>query len=1087
VTASLQNNAANTTDTSQTHPHKGWREVQSLVWLGIGLYLFIALATYSPLDPGWSTLSSDTLAVSNSAGVAGAWLSDLFFSFLGKAAFLLPLFCVFEVLAIWRSEKLAFKAWFRWLAEILLLVSTSGLCALHSVELSETIQNAAGGIIGLELAQAMLHSFGLLNSTLLLGGVILLNGTLVTGFSWARVLEILGYAPYALLLKAKASYHQKTKEYQAHQQQQQALQQTAKQVEENFNLNITNHKVQAQIQPTERVEPSLHDLPILENESRTTPALGDTPQVLDELNQALAGFTQEMAVITPEMLAAAQAELPKLEIPIEELEDKIDEPTTSVLSEQNKLQQSQDLLTAEFGALLDDYPTLDNTPSHQINHQRLDEVNEQDILVQAYDTSIAVIEPEIDIPVVQSVMVEKVVEPESLPTIATVQKMEEKIAVEIEQPLLSDIETLAVVAQEPLIALEQEIVDSVIQLEPLVVAPIIEQTTAMTDTEIAKIAEIDSTEIESTGVDTAKPRMRMLAETTHSLENPPELAPTPPIEKVSELAAFNNLSDDDLDELIAAQAVEPPPLAAITPSAAIAQAMVAKPLLAAAPKNLSTLPSLDLLEKPDTNRKAGFTPEQLERLSRLLEIKLKEFNVEAKVVEAFPGPVVTRFEVDLAAGVKVSKITNIAKDLARSMAMISVRVVEAILGKTVIGIEVPNENRQIVRFREILDTPVYQEKESPITMALGKDISGLPMVADMARMPHLLVAGTTGSGKSVGVNAMILSILYKATPDEVRLILIDPKMLELSIYDKIPHLLTPVVTDMKDAANALRWSVAEMERRYKIMAAVGVRNLAGYNTKLKEAEERGENILDPLWKKEDSGLMDSPPRLQPLPFIVIVIDEFADMMMVVGKKVEELIARIAQKARAAGIHLILATQRPSVDVITGLIKANVPSRIAFQVSSKIDSRTILDQGGAEQLLGHGDMLFQPIGSNLPVRIHGAFVSDDEVHRVCDHWRSCGEPNYIEEILQEYNDDGTPAKGATGGMGDEDVDAEQDVLYDDAVAFVLETRRASISFVQRKFKIGYNRAARLIEAMEMAGLVSSMQGNGTREVLVPNHE
>ena len=1087
MTASLQNNAANTTDTSQTHPHKGWREVQSLVWLGIGLYLFIALATYSPLDPGWSTLSSDTLAVSNSAGVAGAWLSDLFFSFLGKAAFLLPLFCVFEVLAIWRSEKLAFKAWFRWLAEILLLVSTSGLCALHSVELSETIQNAAGGIIGLELAQAMLHSFGLLNSTLLLGGVILLNGTLVTGFSWARVLEILGYAPYALLLKAKASYHQKTKEYQAHQQQQQALQQTAKQVEENFNLNITNHKVQAQIQPTERVEPSLHDLPILENESRTTPALGDTPQVLDELNQALAGFTQEMAVITPEMLAAAQAELPKLEIPIEELEDKIDEPTTSVLSEQNKLQQSQDLLTAEFGALLDDYPTLDNTPSHQINHQRLDEVNEQDILVQAYDTSIAVIEPEIDIPVVQSVMVEKVVEPESLPTIATVQKMEEKIAVEIEQPLLSDIETLAVVAQEPLIALEQEIVDSVIQLEPLVVAPIIEQTTAMTDTEIAKIAEIDSTEIESTGVDTAKPRMRMLAETTHSLENPPELAPTPPIEKVSELAAFNNLSDDDLDELIAAQAVEPPPLAAITPSAAIAQAMVAKPLLAAAPKNLSTLPSLDLLEKPDTNRKAGFTPEQLERLSRLLEIKLKEFNVEAKVVEAFPGPVVTRFEVDLAAGVKVSKITNIAKDLARSMAMISVRVVEAILGKTVIGIEVPNENRQIVRFREILDTPVYQEKESPITMALGKDISGLPMVADMARMPHLLVAGTTGSGKSVGVNAMILSILYKATPDEVRLILIDPKMLELSIYDKIPHLLTPVVTDMKDAANALRWSVAEMERRYKIMAAVGVRNLAGYNTKLKEAEERGENILDPLWKKEDSGLMDSPPRLQPLPFIVIVIDEFADMMMVVGKKVEELIARIAQKARAAGIHLILATQRPSVDVITGLIKANVPSRIAFQVSSKIDSRTILDQGGAEQLLGHGDMLFQPIGSNLPVRIHGAFVSDDEVHRVCDHWRSCGEPNYIEEILQEYNDDGTPAKGATGGMGDEDVDAEQDVLYDDAVAFVLETRRASISFVQRKFKIGYNRAARLIEAMEMAGLVSSMQGNGTREVLVPNHE
>ncbi|HNB19187.1 MAG TPA: DNA translocase FtsK, partial [Agitococcus sp.] len=564
-----------------------------------------------------------------------------------------------------------------------------------------------------------------------------------------------------------------------------------------------------------------------------------------------------------------------------------------------------------------------------------------------------------------------------------------------------------------------------------------------------------------------------------------EIAPT--LAQAIPDAALISLEQDLMDDVVFDDDEDfvEPAKPVVTPAQAINQALAAPPTGKYWQPTMD-LPSLELLEKPDLNRKAGFTPEQLERLSRLLEIKLKEFNVDAKVVDALPGPVITRFEVDLAAGVKVSKITNIAKDLARSMAMVSVRVVEAILGKTVIGIEVPNENRQIVRFKEILDTPVYQEKESPITMALGKDISGLPMVADLARMPHLLVAGTTGSGKSVGVNAMILSILYKAKPEEVRLILIDPKMLELSIYDKIPHLLTPVVTDMKDAANALRWSVAEMERRYKLMAAVGVRNLAGFNTKLRDAEARGENILDPLWKKEDSGLQDAPPRLEPMPFIVIVIDEFADMMMIVGKKVEELIARIAQKARAAGIHLILATQRPSVDVITGLIKANVPSRIAFQVSSKIDSRTILDQGGAEQLLGHGDMLFQPIGSNLPVRIHGAFVSDDEVHRVCDHWRSCGEPNYVDEILEDYNDDGTPAKGATGGMGDEDADAEQDVLYDDAVAFVLETRRASISFVQRKFKIGYNRAARLIEAMEMAGLVSSMQSNGTREVLVPNN-
>jgi S-DNA-T family DNA segregation ATPase FtsK/SpoIIIE len=552
-----------------------------------------------------------------------------------------------------------------------------------------------------------------------------------------------------------------------------------------------------------------------------------------------------------------------------------------------------------------------------------------------------------------------------------------------------------------------------------------------------------------------------------------------PIVEVDDVFDDLDLDEDELDlPLPSIAPVIPAPIVVAPPPVAIVNK---------ADNPLSRLPSLDLLEKPDVNRKAGFTPEQLERLSRLLEIKLREFNIDAKVVDALPGPVVTRFEVDPAPGVKVAKISSIAKDLARSMAMIAVRVVEVIPGKTVIGIEVPNENRQIVRLHEILSAPVYQERESPVTMALGKDISGKPVAADMARMPHLLVAGTTGSGKSVGVNAMILSILYKATPDEVRLILIDPKMLELSIYDKIPHLLTPVVTDMKDAANALRWCVAEMERRYKIMSAVGVRNLAGFNAKLDEYEAKGENILDPLWKKEEAALLENAPRLQKMPFIVVVIDEFADMMMIVGKKVEELIARIAQKARAAGIHLILATQRPSVDVITGLIKANVPSRIAFQVSSKIDSRTILDQGGAEQLLGHGDMLFQPVGTNIPERIHGAFVSDDEVHRVCDDWRSRGEPNYIDAILEDYTDDGVPAKGVSGGMGDETADAEQDVLYDDAVAFVLETRRASISFVQRKFKIGYNRAARLIEAMELAGLVSSMQSNGQREVLVPHNE
>lgn len=497
------------------------------------------------------------------------------------------------------------------------------------------------------------------------------------------------------------------------------------------------------------------------------------------------------------------------------------------------------------------------------------------------------------------------------------------------------------------------------------------------------------------------------------------------------------------------------------------------------------LPQIALLDEPEQNRRRGYSTETLEALSRLLELKLREFNVDAAVVAVHPGPVITRFEIQPAPGVKVARISNIAKDLARSLAVVSVRVVEVIPGKSVVGIEIPNENREMVRLSEVLSSVEYDSKESPITLALGKDIGGKPVVADLAKMPHLLVAGTTGSGKSVGVNAMLLSVLFKSTPDQVRMIMIDPKMLELSVYDGIPHLLTPVVTDMKEAANALRWSVGEMERRYKLMASLGVRNLSGFNKKVEDAIKAGTPIPDPLWKPQDTALQEEPPTLTKLPYIVVVVDEFADMMMVVGKKVEELIARIAQKARAAGIHLILATQRPSVDVITGLIKANIPTRIAFQVSSKIDSRTILDQGGAEQLLGQGDMLYLPPGTSLPERVHGAFVADEEVHRVCDHWRAFGPADYIEEILEGTYEVGD---GGRGSFDDEDGgDAEQDALYDQAVAFVMETRRPSISYVQRKFKIGYNRAARLIEAMEAAGVVSSMQTNGQREVLVPNRE
>jgi S-DNA-T family DNA segregation ATPase FtsK/SpoIIIE len=501
--------------------------------------------------------------------------------------------------------------------------------------------------------------------------------------------------------------------------------------------------------------------------------------------------------------------------------------------------------------------------------------------------------------------------------------------------------------------------------------------------------------------------------------------------------------------------------------------------------SVGDLPPINLLDEWANNQKFGYSAEALEAMSRLLEIKLKDFGIDIDVVAINPGPVITRFEVQPAAGVKVSRISNLVKDLARSLAVPSLRVVEVIPGKTVIGIEIPNEKKELIFLGQVLSSPEFDNARSPISMALGHDIGGSPVVVDLARMPHLLVAGTTGSGKSVGINAMILSLLFKSTPQQVRMIMIDPKMLELSVYDGIPHLLTPVITDMKDAANGLRWCVAEMERRYKLMSTLGVRNLAGFNKKVSDAARAGTPLLNPLWRPDPLLALDEQTReeLEELPVIVVIVDELADMMMVVGKKVEELIARIAQKARAAGIHLILATQRPSVDVLTGLIKANIPTRLSFMVQSKIDSRTILGEGGAEQLLGHGDMLFLPPGGGVAQRVHGAFVSDDEVHRVVADWKSRGEPSYIDSITSDSAGAGVPGLGVES-EDEEGNPEEDDALYDEAVRFVTESRKASISAVQRKLRIGYNRAARMIEAMEMAGVVTEMSSNGNREVLAP---
>ncbi len=504
------------------------------------------------------------------------------------------------------------------------------------------------------------------------------------------------------------------------------------------------------------------------------------------------------------------------------------------------------------------------------------------------------------------------------------------------------------------------------------------------------------------------------------------------------------------------------------------------PLFHTSSKKGGGIPPLAILNDPKPI-KAGYSKSALEAMSQQLELKLLDFGIEIQVESVHPGPVITRFEILPAPGVKVSQITSLAKDLARSLSVTSVRVVEIIPGKSVMGLEIPNEYRELVVLSEILRSKSFDDSHSPLTLALGKDISGKAVVADLAKMPHLLVAGTTGSGKSVAINAMLLSLLYKATPDEVRLILIDPKMLELNVYEGIPHLIAPVVTDMKEAANALRWCVGEMERRYKLMAALGVRNISGYNKKVSEAKNAGNPIKDPLFDKNLLLLNPDaePELLEKLPFIVVVVDEFADMIMVVGKKVEELIARLTQKARASGIHLLLATQRPSVDVITGLIKSNIPTRIAFQVSSKVDSRTILDQMGAETLLGHGDMLYLPPGTSIPERIHGAFVDDNEVHAVVKEVKKIGGPNYILSVLEESSVPVLPGESSTDSSA-----TEADPLYDEAVAVVTETRKASISYVQRRLKIGYNRAARMIEEMEASGVVSMVQSNGSREVLAP---
>ncbi|AXI02165.1 DNA translocase FtsK [Aquirhabdus parva] len=931
----------------------------------IGVYLLVATVTYTPFDPGWTHLSSDTQKVTNATGVAGAWLADLLYGFWGRAALFLPFLVLIEALQLWYPHSFVQRP-FRLAGELFLMVIASALFTLHGVEPSDSLQNAAGGILGFEVSQHLLAMMPLALVTIILVALFVLIFTFSFGVAWGKTFDAVGEIP---LLLNELFYRNEPEE-------------TPAKAAKSTKVPVVAAETPVEAKGTAEVSQSLVEVPV-----SSTPVVVNPPVSTAQSSEPQT-FAEVMAAAQSAAIAesAAASVIAPLQAP-----DVV------------QAQQSHPMVgTVETSVAAVVPPVVAERIAPTFNW-------EDDFFHRALD--VIPVEEEKEVEHEKAISTPTYVQPVASPSVQPIPQPQDRPEIpQLDQEIAEQI-TFSPAATEPIVAPREDFV------EPSVAEPSVSNAYA-----------------------------------------PPVQVPVTPMQAAT-------AKPENWDAPLTDAYGRP-----------ISRAMQTVQHRA----ELSPLPSLDLLERPDLSRKTSYTPEQLERLSRLLEIKLKEFAVVAQVIEAQPGPVVTRFELELAPGVKASKVTNIARDLARSLSMASVRVVEVIPGKPYIGIEVPNATREMVRLIELLETPTYRDPKSLISMAMGKDIAGRPVLTDLAKAPHMLVAGTTGSGKSVAINAMLLSMLMKYTPAQLRLILIDPKQLELSNYNDIPHLLTPVVTDMKDAASSLNWSVGEMERRYKLLAYMKVRNLEAFNQKVTEAIERGEDLLDPLWKPEDSALQQRAPRLKTMPMIVVVADEFADMIMQVGKKAEELIQRLAQKSRAAGIHLILATQRPSVDVITGLIKANIPTRAALRVNSKVDSRTILDEGGAEYLLGHGDMLFLAPGKNEPERVHGAFISDDEVNRICDAWRERGSPDYVDDILNAFDED-APSKG--GGYDSSEGDPERDPVYDDVLAFIMETKKVSASAIQRKFSLGYNRAARIVDAMEAAGVVSPMQSNGKREILL----
>ena len=970
-----------------------------LAIIGLSVCLFLSLYSYNPSDPGWSRTAWHH-PISNYCGFIGAYVSDIFFQFLGFIAFSIPFISIFfsaqMVVYYYRNANAPinyFSLSFRIIGILAFIFSSTGFFALN---IRDAEQFNAGGYLGAIVIESLLPVMNALTTSLVLLITSLACITLLTGLSWFYLLEKLGalvmwlITPFSKLILSRK----------------------------------TNQIINTNQQPDKK-SPVVDQ----EQEPKLTISLNSKPVNTDT--------TQSTSIIASEEKIKHDINTDKAEQRIES--NKLKDDETLVKKAEQLLQELEKTSTVQ----------VDSTNQATRDESKKD-VDSNDILARME-------------------MIIKNMNERKTSSDTQSDKSEEMQALEEDKYTISD------APSKPLFTLgydaskiEQTQKAELTPFEPIseITPPKVNLSTTINDqNEHDELKEkvIEKEQPYDVDIESLKKENPVIDDIYLNEEEIDEIEELPQSPTFAEEAGQVNEEDDENNEQENEQDGLIHPLLRRNN----------KPL----PKPTTPLPSLNLLTAPPTTR-VEIDHSALNATANLLEKSLSDYRVKARVVDYLPGPVITRFEIELAPGIKAARISTLDRDLARSLSMPSVRVVEVIPGKPYVGIELPNKNRQTVYFRDVLDSPQFRNAQSPLTVVLGKDISGQSVVADLAKMPHLLVAGTTGSGKSVGVNAMILSILYKSKPEDVRFIMIDPKMLELSIYEGIPHLLTQVVTDMKDAANALNWCVNEMERRYRLMSALGVRNIAGYNDKIKQAENMGRPIPDPLWKPTDSMDLEMP-MLEKLPYIVVMVDEFADLIMAVGKKVEELIARLAQKARAAGIHLVLATQRPSVDVITGLIKANIPTRIAFTVSSKIDSRTILDQMGAESLLGMGDMLYLAPNSSIPIRVHGAFVRDEEVHAVVQDWKARGTPKYIENVTVATDD----GENSSSDMFQEELDP----LFDQVVDFVVETQRASISSVQRKFRIGYNRAARIVEQMEAEGIISPPSHNGTREVLVaPSH-